>query len=487
MAEAVITTRLVDELPVAVLVLDGVGAPIYANRRFEALLGGGEADDVVHRLFEDVASTARPQSDDAVEIIAPDGRRHWLRAAARPLLNERGELTQVTLAFADISQERLLREQASTVVAELRFVLEHMSDFVYRHDAEGNFFYMSPAVETITGYSVEEWMNHYTTYLTDSPDNERVVELTETALRTGVKQPTYVVELRHARGNRVTIEVNEQPFLDGSGQVAGIVGVARDITERARATAEIERLNRSLREKNRDLERVVYIASHDLRTPLVGIEGFATELADMVTELREALGGVDLPARARELLDDEMPEAAGHVRAGAGRMDRLLAGLLELSRLGRTEVGDTVVDANAIAARVGESFAYQLRALGATLEIEALPPCRGDAFYFEQLLSNLLGNAVKFLVPGRPGRIRVSGEQDGGRARYRVGDNGRGIAPTSQRRVFEVFHRVDPTGPAGAGIGLSIVQRVVERMGGSVAVESDGQTGTTITVELPAP
>ncbi len=487
MPSAVINARLADELPVAVLVLDAAGAPIYANRRFEALLGDGEAEDVVRRLFADVARTARPQSEEHVEVTAPDGRRRYLRAEARPLLDEDGTLTQVALAFADVSDERLVREQTATVVEELRFVLEHMSDFVYRHDAEGNFFYMSPAVETITGYTVEEWMNHYTTYMTDSPQNERVVELTEAALRTGVKQPTYTVELWHAHGQRVALEVNERPFFNDAGAVAGIVGVARDVTERARATAEIRRLNRTLSDKNRDLERVIYVASHDLRTPLVGIEGFATELGDMLIELRGLLADTDLPARARELLEDEMPAAADHVQRGAHRMDRLLGGLLKLSRVGRLEMGDEPVDVGEVATRLADSFAFPLRESGAQLEIDDLPPCRGDAFHVEQLLSNLLGNALKFLVPDRPGRIVVSGERDGVRVRYRIADNGRGIAPRSQERIFDVFHRVDPAGPPGDGIGLSVAQRIAERLGGSIGVESDGHSGTTIIVELEAP
>lgn len=484
MSDPVFTARLADELPVAIQVLDGEGRPVYANRRFEALLGDGEADPVVRRLFEQVSQTRRPHLEEGLCVTGPDGQRRHLRAEARPVLDADGELTQVALAFADVTAERLARERASSVVDELRFVLANMSDFVYRHDPEGNFYYMSPAVEAITGYTRDEWMSHYTTYLTDNPLNEKVVHLTEAALRTGEKQPTYMVELWHKQGHRITVEVNERPFFTKDGAVAGMVGVGRDVTERHLATAEIERLNKSLQDKNRDLERVIYVASHDLRTPLVGIEGFASELSDMLRLLRERLGD-EVDPEALALLTEDLPDSAAHVQRGAQRMDRLLAGLLELSRLGRADVGSETVDMNALLERVAESFTYQLREAKADLHLGTLPPCRGDALKLERMFTNLVSNALKFLVPSRSGRVGVTGEVVGSQVRYRVSDNGRGIPRDLKARVFDAFHRIDPMGPAGEGLGLTIAQRIAERLDGTMGIES-GARGTTVWVELPA-
>ncbi len=485
MSAPVLTTHIADELPVAVQVLDAHGNAIYANRRFEALLGDGEATDIVQELFDTVSRTLRPQLDDDVTITAPDGQRHHLRAEARPVLDGTGTLTQVAFSFADVTSERQAREEASSLLSELTFVLGQMTDFVYRHDQDGHFFYMSPAVETITGYTVDEWMNHYTTYLTDNPLNTQVVQYTEAALRTGDRQPCYPVELWHKNGHRVMLEVSEQPVIGDDGQVSGMVGVGRDVTARHLATAEIQRLNKTLRDKNRDLERVIYVASHDLRTPLVGIEGFACELSDMLAKLSRQLGD-DLDPQVRALLEVELPDAAAHVQRGAQRMDRLLGGLLELSRLGRSEIGSVPVDMTAVMERVAESFAYQLRDIGAALQVGEVPPCRGDALHLERLFTNLVDNALKFLVPARPGRVGVTGEVVGERAHYRVSDNGRGIPPGLHDRVFDAFHRADPSGPPGEGLGLTTAQRIAERLDGSIRLESDGAHGTTFVVDLPA-
>ncbi|UCE60875.1 MAG: PAS domain S-box protein [Phycisphaerales bacterium] len=130
-----------------------------------------------------------------------------------------------------------LRESSARVDAlaeEQRTLLRHTRDFLYRHDTEGIFRYISAGVEQITGYSVLDWRNHYTTYLTDNPINERGIALTEETLRTGKENPPYLVELRHKQGHAVMLEVSERPYYE-EGKIAGIIGVARDVTERVRA------------------------------------------------------------------------------------------------------------------------------------------------------------------------------------------------------------------------------------------------------------
>jgi len=125
-------------------------------------------------------------------------------------------------------------KRLSTLAEERRILLEATGDFVYRHDRDGVFDYLSPAVERITGYTVEEWRTHYTAFLTDHPCNRAVVEKTERALATGVESDPYRVEIRHKQGHAVTLEVHERPFFR-AGEVAGIVGVARDVTDRVAA------------------------------------------------------------------------------------------------------------------------------------------------------------------------------------------------------------------------------------------------------------
>lgn len=143
---------------------------------------------------------------------------------------------EVSIQWVTLDRDYLLA--VARDITERRLLLEHARDFVYRHNAEGIFDYLSPAVEQITGYGAAEWMKHYTTYLTDNPINQEVIDSTETALRTGVERPPYLVEIRHRQGHRVTLEVSERPFVE-NGRVAGIIGIARDVSDRVRTETEL--------------------------------------------------------------------------------------------------------------------------------------------------------------------------------------------------------------------------------------------------------
>ncbi|SYZ73075.1 putative Histidine kinase [Candidatus Zixiibacteriota bacterium] len=158
-------------------------------------------------------------------------------------------------SFLDIARmkeaEMALHDTATKMAAladEQKILLENARDFLYRHDANGVFFYVSPSVQSITGYTPEEWCKHYTRYLTDSPDNIQTIEYTEDTLKTGNIHPPYLVEIYHKNGNRINLEVNEQPVTE-NGKVIGIVGVARDVTDRILMQ---ERLRKS-EEKYRNL------------------------------------------------------------------------------------------------------------------------------------------------------------------------------------------------------------------------------------------
>lgn len=124
---------------------------------------------------------------------------------------------------------------------EQRLLLDHTRDIVYRHDARGVFSYVSPACEKLTGYTPEQWQRHYATFHTDHPLNVLAVERTEAALASGREQPSYEVEIFHHDGSRLWLEVSERPFFEG-GRVAGVIGVARDVTSRKNAEAEREKL-----------------------------------------------------------------------------------------------------------------------------------------------------------------------------------------------------------------------------------------------------
>jgi signal transduction histidine kinase/DNA-binding response OmpR family regulator len=276
---------------------------------------------------------------------------------------------------------------------------------------------------------------------------------------------------------------------DNEGNLISIVGTILDITDRKRTEQEIVRLNNDLLQKNAELEQLVFVASHDLRSPLVNVQGFSKEMGILVNELAEitshaCLSGKPL-SRLTDILTKEFPEAQNYVLASVIKMDMLLKGLLKLSRLGRAAVDLQEINMDDMISSVIKTLEFQIQQCGARMELSAIPTCIGDPVQVNQVFTNLIDNAIKFLSPDRAGIIRIFGKSLNGMCEYCVEDNGIGIAPEHQLKVFEIFHRLDPQKCEGEGLGLAIVKKIVSRLNGSVRLESEVGKGSRFIVALP--
>lgn len=282
------------------------------------------------------------------------------------------------------------------------------------------------------------------------------------------------------------------------------VGVAfQDVTTRRTAEEEVRRLNAELEDrvrertadlahKNAETEMFVYSVSHDLRSPLVNLQGFSKELAKAGQALAAVLADAGVPAdvrdRGRAILDGKVAPALGFIQAGVLRLSTIIDALLRLSRLGRVVYQWEAVDVAAVVKQVVDAAHATAEARGAVVRVGDLPTAWGDRAAVEQLFANLVGNALTYLDPARPGVVDVgalAAEADGYRT-YFVRDNGLGIPEAHRGKIFQAFQRAHPGVGAGEGLGLAIVARVAERHRGRVWVESRPGAGSTFFVALPA-
>jgi signal transduction histidine kinase len=292
------------------------------------------------------------------------------------------------------------------------------------------------------------------------------------------------------------------------GRAVHMVGLNYDITERKHDTEQLRALNAELEErvakrtaalaaanvilaqKNEEVEAFVYIVSHDLRAPLVNIQGFASEISRSCSSLEDTLRQAALPAQtqiaALAIVREEIVGALRYISASTTKFQVLIDTLLLLSRTGRQDLRLEEADVAAIVESTILSLRQVIQKSGAAVIAEPMPSIRGDCTALGQVFSNLISNALKYLKPGRAGRILIGGEIANGLAHYWVRDNGVGIPSSAQRRLFQVFQRFHPHLASGEGMGLAIVKSIVERHGGKVWAESEEAHGTTFHVELPA-
>ena len=244
---------------------------------------------------------------------------------------------------------------------------------------------------------------------------------------------------------------------------------------------------------NEEIQRFAYIVSHDLRSPLVNVMGFTAELSSATGPLAELVDRAEATApeivteEARLAAREDLPEAIGFIRASTQKMDRLINAILKLSREGRRTITPEPLDLAALVAGIAASIQHILDDRGVALVVERpLPSLISDRLAIEQILSNLIENAAKYLQPGRPGRIVVSGRRERARVVLSVADNGRGIAASDHQRVFDLFRRSGSQDQPGEGIGLAHVRALAYRLGGTIDVVSTLGEGATFSLNLPA-
>ncbi len=306
----------------------------------------------------------------------------------------------------------------------------------------------------------------------------------------------------------------------GSGLVIAFAGLSVMLvrgSSRARDAAEtklrdnnlnlestVDERTADLREANDEIQRFAYIVSHDLRSPLVNIMGFTSELEELRGDIFRRIAALarlqstaaqapdnatDTAEPALEGADKQLSadftEALGFIKSSIGKMDRLISAILNLTREGRREFKPERIDTRELIENIVSTVAHQASEAEAQIRIEPLPAIVSDRLALEQIFSNLIDNALKYLKTGVPGDIQVRGRTKLGFAIFDITDNGRGIDPKDHQRIFDLFRRAGTQDKPGQGIGLAHVRALVRRLGGTMSVASELHQGSTFTITLP--
>jgi signal transduction histidine kinase len=266
--------------------------------------------------------------------------------------------------------------------------------------------------------------------------------------------------------------------------------------------ATVDERTADLREANEEIQRFAYIVSHDLRSPLVNIMGFTSELQELrntifrrIAALGHAVATTPAPAAPVDAepkldgedkqLSEDFTEALGFIKSSIAKMDRLISAILNLTREGRREFDPVRIDMRELIETIISTLAHQADEARAEIRVAPLPDIVSDRLALEQIFSNIIDNAIKYLKPGVPGEIAIRGRTKLGFAVFEISDNGRGIDPRDHQRIFDLFRRAGTQDKPGQGIGLAHVRALVRRLGGTMSVSSELGSGSTFTITLP--
>jgi signal transduction histidine kinase len=325
-----------------------------------------------------------------------------------------------------------------------------------------------------------------------------------------------IVDRAEAANQRRTDQLSDDTgrlllIVFGGGIVIILLGaaaawtVARYTAKLIEAQHEVEALNAGLEQRVRDrtaalthaneeIQRFAYIVTHDLRSPLVNIMGFTRELEVGVGALRklidddvaETARDAGVVEAAKQAANEDLPEAVKFIRASTSKMDGLINAILKLSREGQRKLTPERIELDKLIDDAVGSVKHVATDAGARIEVGSrFPIIVSDRVALEQIIGNLLDNAVKYFQPGRPGIITIRVEEGRDRVELVVSDNGRGIAPNDHGRIFELYRRAGAQDRPGEGIGLTHVRAVVLRLGGNITVQSTLGEGATFKVDLP--
>lgn len=369
-------------------------------------------------------------------------------------------------------EQRVVERTAALSQANslLQMLLDYMPDHIYFKDAQSRFIRNSRSQAKALGLSDPAEVVGKSDF-DFFPHAQLSYEKEQEIIGSG--KPLVDLEERVVwpDGRETWVSTTKMPLLDQAGQIVGTFGISRDISERKRAEAALQKAKLELEAANKELEAFSYSVSHDLRAPLRSIDGFSQALLEDYGKL--------LPPEGRNFLE--------RVRSSAQRMAELIDDLLNLSKVTRAPMKSVSVDlsqlAQGIAAELQRTYAERRVSFNITPNLKA----HGDPNLLQVVLENLLNNAWKFTSKREQAQIEFGSKHENDETIFFIRDNGAGFDMAYEGKLFGAFQRLHAmTEFSGTGIGLASVQRIINRHGGRIWAEGAVDQGATFFFTLPA-
>lgn len=447
------------------------------SRKLAGLLIGKTVDDLnvpaeLREIYKEKQLRALRGETIREEVeYQRDGEKAYALNIHAPIWNN-GNINGLIGMTIDMTEQRKAQEALKDAELLYRTLVEETSVVLYRDAAEegGPSIFISPQIENMIGYSVEEWSQSPTLWqsLVHPDDLKYVLNAIHTVI---TMQENNISEYRFKskKGDWIWVRDEAVPVKDENGNLLYVQGVYLNITKQKQVEEQREALIRELESKNSELERFTYTVSHDLKAPLVTMSGFLGYLEE------DALRG-----NMERLRHD-----INRIMEANLKMQRLLNELLELSRVGRLMNAPEVVPFGQIVQEALSRVEGRVSAKHIQVLVgEDLPAVYGDRIRLTEVVQNLLDNAAKFMGTQTEPRIEVGVETVRGETVFFIRDNGIGIDPKYHKKVFDLFDKLNPS-MEGTGVGLALVKRIIEVHGGKIWIESEPGQGTTFHFTLP--
>jgi len=492
---------LVETMRVGLSAIDENGVITYANERLSEIWGYPMEEIIGHstlefldeenlKILQGQLAKRRKGESGSYEIAwrRKDGQNIHTILSPTPLFDANGRYTGSYGFITDITERKLMEEQLQKSETLHRSLIETTKVGVNAINENGVIIYVNERLCDIWGYAPNEIMGRRVGEFLDE-ENLKILQDHLAKRREGGRE-SYEIAWRRKDGQNVSTILAPTPIFDAEGHFKGSYGFITDITERKRIEERLQRYTADLERSNEEIKNFAYIVSHDLRVPLVNLKGYSAELGAALKTLVANFEAVlpQLPEEKKSevalALHEDIPEALEFITNSVSRMDHFINAVLLLSRLGRRDLKPERLAMDALVKQIVEGMSHQVQEKGITITVAPLPEVVADRTSIEQIMGNILGNAVKYLDQGRLGTIEVTGQANGSETTFRIQDNGRGIAVDDMNKVFAPFRRAGKQDTPGEGMGLAYVQTLVRRHNGSISCESELGKGTTFTFTI---